>query len=101
MLHNARAARDAALRALGLQPDYAPAREVLRGVFAELREWGGLAQLLYKARDSLLAPALAATLFRQVVETWPESPYAPKAMLAAGVLDPFWGEAMRPLLEER
>ena len=46
VLHNARAARDAALRALGLQPDYAPAREVLRGVFAELREWAGLAQLL-------------------------------------------------------
>jgi hypothetical protein len=53
------------------------------------------------ARDSLLAPALATTLFRQVVETWPDSPYAPKAILAAGVLDPSWGEATRPLLEER
>ncbi|MBA3554726.1 MAG: hypothetical protein H0W29_08225 [Gemmatimonadales bacterium] len=53
------------------------------------------------ARDSLLAPALAAGLFRQVVETWPDSPYAPKALLAGRVLDPEWGEAMRPLLEER
>ncbi|MBA3259732.1 MAG: hypothetical protein H0T68_09740 [Gemmatimonadales bacterium] len=53
------------------------------------------------ARDSLLAPALAAELFRQVVETWPDAPYAPKALLAGRVLDPEWGEAMRPLLEER
>jgi hypothetical protein len=53
------------------------------------------------ARDSLAAPVLAVTLFRQVVDTWPESPYAPKAMLAARVLDPEWGEAVRPLLEEK
>jgi hypothetical protein len=53
------------------------------------------------ARDSLAAPALAANLFRQVVETWPDSPYAPKALLAGRVLDPDWGEATRPLLEEK
>ncbi len=40
-------------------------------------------------------------MFRQVVQTWPDSPYAPKALLAGRVLDPEWGEAMRPLLEER
>lgn len=53
------------------------------------------------ARDSLMAPVLAGTLFRQVVETWPESPYAPKAMLAGRVLDPEWGEATRTALEEK
>jgi hypothetical protein len=53
------------------------------------------------ARDSLAAPMLAAGLFRQLVEAWPDSPYAPKAMLAGRVLDPEWGEAMRPLLEEK
>lgn len=53
------------------------------------------------ARDTLAAPALAAGMFRQVVETWPESPYAPKAMLAGRVLDPEWGEAVRPMLEEK
>ena len=53
------------------------------------------------ARDTLAAPALAAGMFRQVVETWPESPYAPKAMLAGRVLDPEWGEAVRPMLEEQ
>ena len=34
------------------------------------------------ARDSLAAPALAVSLFRTVVETLPDSPYAPKAILA-------------------
>lgn len=53
------------------------------------------------ARDTLLAPRLATSLFRQLVETWPDSPYAPKAVLAGRVLDPDWGEAVRPLLDER
>jgi tetratricopeptide (TPR) repeat protein len=53
------------------------------------------------ARDSLLAPTLAVGLFRRVVDDWPDSPYAPKALLAGGVLDPGWAEAMRPVLEER
>jgi hypothetical protein len=53
------------------------------------------------ARDTLHAPVLAATLFRQVIETWPESPYAPKAWLAARALDPAWGEQVRPELEQR
>ncbi|HKT60036.1 MAG TPA: hypothetical protein VJQ46_08285, partial [Gemmatimonadales bacterium] len=35
------------------------------------------------ARDSIHAPLLAATLFRQVADEWPASPYAPKALLAA------------------
>ncbi len=53
------------------------------------------------ARDTRAAPALAAGMFRQVVETWPESPYAPKAMLAGGLLDPEWGATVRPTLEEK
>jgi hypothetical protein len=40
------------------------------------------------ARDSLGAAPLAASLFRKVAEEWPDSPYAPKALLAAEVLVP-------------
>jgi hypothetical protein len=39
-------------------------------------------------RDTLGAPALAAGLFRRLAEQWPASPYAPKALLAAQLLDP-------------
>jgi predicted negative regulator of RcsB-dependent stress response len=53
------------------------------------------------ARDSLAAPALAASLFRTIVETSPDSPYAPKAILAGRTLDPVWGESAVPLLEAR
>jgi hypothetical protein len=40
------------------------------------------------ARDTLRSPALAAALFRRLAEVWPASPYAPKALLAAELLDP-------------
>ncbi len=53
------------------------------------------------ARDSLAAPALAASLFRRIVESTPDSPYAPKAILAGQALDPAWGETAVGLLEER
>jgi hypothetical protein len=53
------------------------------------------------ARDSLAAPALAATLFRTIVEVIPDSPYAPKAILAGQALDPVWGASAIPLLEQR
>jgi hypothetical protein len=53
------------------------------------------------ARDSLAAPVLAASLFRAIVETTPDSPYAPKAILAGKALDPVWGESAVLLLEER
>jgi hypothetical protein len=53
------------------------------------------------ARDSLAAPALAASLFRTIVESSPDSPYAPKAILAGHALDPRWGESAFPLLEDR
>lgn len=38
------------------------------------------------ARDLLQAPRLAEALFRQVAAGWPDSPYAPKALLAAAQL---------------
>ncbi|HEX6105728.1 MAG TPA: hypothetical protein VFZ26_09105 [Gemmatimonadales bacterium] len=53
------------------------------------------------ARDTLGSRALAASLFRQLVETWPDSPYAPKALLAGQSLDSAWGEQSRGLLTER
>jgi tetratricopeptide (TPR) repeat protein len=53
------------------------------------------------ARDSLGAPALAATLFRRIVEESPGSPYAPKALLAAQQLDTSWADTARALLAER
>jgi hypothetical protein len=53
------------------------------------------------ARDSLAAPALAASLFRMIVETMPDSPYAPKAILAGQALDPVWGASALPMLEQR
>ena len=51
------------------------------------------------ARDSLLAPVLAASLFRRLADDWPASPYAPKALLAAGQLDPAEGEEARARLD--
>jgi tetratricopeptide (TPR) repeat protein len=39
------------------------------------------------ARDRLVAPRLAASLFRSIAAGWPASPYAPKALLAAAVLE--------------
>lgn len=40
------------------------------------------------ARDSLGAPYLAASLFQRLAAEWPESPYAPKALLAGQRLVP-------------
>jgi tetratricopeptide (TPR) repeat protein len=51
------------------------------------------------ARDTLGAPALAAGLFRRVVDDWPTSPYAPKALLALGQLDPSEAEALQARLD--
>jgi tetratricopeptide (TPR) repeat protein len=53
------------------------------------------------ARDSLAAPVLAADLFRTLAERLPDSPYAPKAILAGNALDPAWGASVLPVLEER
>jgi hypothetical protein len=53
------------------------------------------------ARDSLGAPALAAALFRRIVEGSPNSPYAPKAVIAGQQLDSTWADTARTLLAER
>ncbi len=53
------------------------------------------------ARDTLAAPVLAASLFRSIVDLTPDSPYAPKAILAGQALDSVWGQSALPLLEGR
>jgi tetratricopeptide (TPR) repeat protein len=53
------------------------------------------------ARDSLLAPRLAEGLFQRILREWPESPYAPKAALAAQQVNPEWADTARALLEAR
>jgi outer membrane protein assembly factor BamD (BamD/ComL family) len=40
------------------------------------------------SRDSLLAPRLSVSLFRRMLDGWPDSPYAPKAVLALRQLQP-------------
>ena len=51
------------------------------------------------ARDALRASALAASLFRQLPVQWPASPYAPKALLAAQLLDPEDGPVAQAWLD--
>ena len=53
------------------------------------------------ARDSLEAPRLAHGIFLRILNEWPDSPYAPKAVLAAQQLDPEWSDSGRVLLETR
>jgi hypothetical protein len=53
------------------------------------------------ARDTLGTPLLAASLFRRVADDWPDSPYAPKALLAVGMLDPAWADSAHTLLASR
>ncbi len=53
------------------------------------------------ARDSLEAPRLAHGIFLRIVNEWPVSPYAPKAVLAAQQLDPEWADSGRVILESR
>ena len=51
------------------------------------------------ARDSLQAPRLAAGIFRRILDWWPTSPYAPKAILATQQLDTTWVDSARAILE--
>jgi tetratricopeptide (TPR) repeat protein len=53
------------------------------------------------ARDSLFAPDLAEGIFQRILREWPESPYAPKAALAAQQVNPEWADSARALLETR
>ncbi len=54
-----------------------------------------------QARDSLRATAFATAQFRRVVADWPESPYAPKALLALILLEPAHQDSLKELLESR
>jgi tetratricopeptide (TPR) repeat protein len=53
------------------------------------------------ARDSLEAPSLAASMFGRILDWWPTSPYAPKVLLAAQLLDTTWVDSARTVLEVR
>jgi tetratricopeptide (TPR) repeat protein len=53
------------------------------------------------ARDSLGAPTLATSLFRRVVDEWPDGDYAAKALLAGRQLDPAWAAQTDSLIEGR
>ena len=53
------------------------------------------------ARDTLAAPRVAGELFNRIVVEWPDSPYAPKAVIAGGRLDSTWADSARTLLVER
>ena len=53
------------------------------------------------ARDSLEAPRLAHGIFLRILNEWPDSPYTPKAVMAAQQLVPEWADSGRVLLETR
>ena len=53
------------------------------------------------ARDTLEAPRVSGSLFRRIVVEWPTSPYAPKALLAAEMIDSTWADSAQALLAER
>ena len=53
------------------------------------------------ARDTLAAPRVAGELFRRIAVEWPESPYAPKALMAGERLDSTWADSAQMLLTER
>jgi len=54
-----------------------------------------------RARDSLGAVRFAALQFRRIAAEWPESPYAPKALLALMTLEPGGQDSLRAQLELR
>ncbi|MDZ4863505.1 MAG: hypothetical protein SGJ01_08680 [Gemmatimonadota bacterium] len=49
-------------------------------------------------RDSLLAPRLAARQFGRLATDWPDSPFAPKALLARIALDTVLADSLREVL---
>jgi hypothetical protein len=51
------------------------------------------------ARDSLRAPHLAAQLFLTLPARWPESVFAPKAIVAAMALEPARGDSLLAVLD--
>jgi hypothetical protein len=53
------------------------------------------------ARDSLQAMRFAAAQFHRLVTEWPDSPFAPKAILALMALAPAEADSLRTVLTER
>jgi hypothetical protein len=53
------------------------------------------------ARDSLAADRFAVRQFRRVVADWPESPFAPKALLALALLEPQQADSLHQVLVDR
>jgi hypothetical protein len=53
------------------------------------------------ARERLNNRALAATLLRHLLDRTPDSPYAPKALLALGAVDSAAADSARAVVEER
>lgn len=53
------------------------------------------------ARDSLGAPRFAARQFQRIVAEWPESEYAPKALLALIALEPATGDSLLEIVHAR
>jgi len=53
------------------------------------------------ARDSLGAPRFAARQFQRIVAEWPESEYAPKAILALIALEPARGDSLLGVVHGR
>ena len=51
------------------------------------------------ARDSLYAPVLAAQLFRDLPARWPQSVFAPKAIVAAIALEPAAADSLAAVLD--
>ena len=51
------------------------------------------------ARDSLHATVLAAQLFRDLPARWPQSVFAPKAIVAAIALEPVTGDSLAAVLD--
>lgn len=52
-------------------------------------------------RDSLSAPRLAALVWRRVLAAQPDSPYAPKLLLALAALDPAGADSIARILDGR
>ncbi len=53
------------------------------------------------ARDSLGAPRFAARQFQRIISEWPESEYAPKALLALIELEPALGDSLLGVVRAR
>jgi tetratricopeptide (TPR) repeat protein len=83
----------------------APFVSVLERAAAARTPSAGTEALLFRAaeevRDSLLAPRMAAALFGEVTDRYPQSPFAPKAMLAAAATGAVASDSILDILRAR